>query len=256
MPAIVPLIIIWVCVVAFILCVIGGLLILFERWTPRNNATRRWLVGGLLVSIVGGVSGFASQQFRPGQPTAPATLDRQALNVPTDVGNHVAPTLTTDPPPATPRNSPNDAGSPSQDADAATPATVTDWAEATLGPRPLLAPTIFAAYPGCVASLASQSEETVLSADVDACRHELTRMHSERILPVYNLKAPYERKLEQQEEGLRSRHLESETLPRYSYVLAEMERLRGARSARFVALDRRLQDDIANCFDRRCRASA
>jgi hypothetical protein len=120
----------------------------------------------------------------------------------------------------------------------------------------LLAPTIQADYPGCVARLASQSEETILSADVDACRHELTRMHSEQILPVYNLKDPYERKLEQEEEHLRSRHLEAETLPRYSYVLAEMERLRGERWDRFVALDRHLQDDIANCFRRKCRASA
>ncbi len=63
MPPIATNIILYTSIAAFVLCVIGGLLILFERWEPKHSGTRRWLVGGVLASIVGGVVANSNAMF-------------------------------------------------------------------------------------------------------------------------------------------------------------------------------------------------
>jgi len=249
MPAIVPLIIIWVCLAAFVLCLIGGLLILFERWTPHHAATRRWLVGTLLISVVGAVSGYATRQFSGNAVAAPVQPAEQR-RVADTAGPHPAPPANPNPSASVEPNVPHSETS----TDPAVPAAITAWADSTLGQRPQMAVALNAPYPACVGRLAAQPVEDVLEADASACYRELERFHTEQVLPVYARKAPYETNLERQEETLRPGHLESSTLPRYAYVLAEMERLRGDAWDEFVALDRRIADDKSNCWRRKCRA--
>lgn len=247
MPAIVPLVIIWVCVAAFVLCMIGALLALFEIWTPKSAATKKWLVSGLLFSAVGAVGTFAAKQFNEAPGAEQATTSRSgAAGEGSDRGQ----------PRPSPRNTPvTDPQQPPPESTVSLPEAVREWAEA-LGPRPGFEAAMRAPYPSCVGNLSGQDEAAVLSAETTACRRELNRFHTEWILPVYNRKAAYEENLERQEETLRPRSLESETLPRYSYVLSEMTRLRGEQWDSFVALDRRIQDNIADCLRRKCRSAA
>lgn len=250
MPAIVPLIIIWVCLAAFIICLVGGLLILFERWTPKNAATRRWLVGTLLVSVVGAVGGFATRQFNGNANAATTTPPAEAHQVADPVRPPPVPPVHPNPPnPSQPGGTQPETGT-----EPAVPAAIVDWAESTLGPRPQMALALDAPYPACVSRLAGQPAGDVLEADASACYRELERFHTDQVLPVYARKAPYETNLERQEETLRPGHLEAGTLPRYTYVLSEMERLRGDGWDQFVALDRRIADDKSNCWRRKCRA--
>lgn len=248
MPANVAPVVIWACVVAFILCLVGALLILFERWTPKRRSTSKWLVGGVLSSIVGAVGSFAAAQFSGTSPPPIAEADQSGTTKAALVS----------PSPPTPRPAAADATpTPSvQDMPADNvPAGVREWAE-VLGPRPGFETAMRATYPACVASLSGQDEASVTSEASAACRRQLAQFHTEWILPVYNRKAPYERNLEQQEQALRARNLEPEILPRYSFVLAEMTRLQGEQWDRFVALDRRVADDSTACLRRRCRRPA
>lgn len=247
MPANVAPVVIWACVAAFILCLIGALLIIFERWTPKSRATSKWLVGGVLTSAVGAVGSFAAAQF--GGTSPPIAQANQS-------GAAKAPPVSPLPPasgPAAADAAPT-AAVPDTPADIV-PAPIREWAE-VLGPRPGFEIAMRATYPACVASLSGQEEASVTGEASAACRRALAEFHTEWILPVYNRKAPYERNLERQEQALRARNLEPEILPRYSYVLAEMARLQGEQWDQFVALDRRVADDSTACLRRRCHRPA
>lgn len=247
MPASVAPVVIWACVVAFILCLAGAVLVLFELWTPRSRATRKWLLSGVLFSAVGAVGSFAAAQFGGSPPPQPDSNQNGAAKL------AVAPPAPRPRPPVVPDSAPS---SETRETPADTlPAAVREWAE-VLGPRPGFETAMRAAYPNCVASLSGQNEASVPSEAAAACRRQLAQFHTEWILPVYNRKAPYEQNLELQERALRPRNLEPEILPRYSYVLAEMARLQGEQWDRFVTLDRQVADDSAACLRRRCRRPA
>lgn len=246
MPEGVTTVIVWVCVAAFILCMIGALLALFEIWTPKSRATRKWLISGLLFSAVGAVGSFAAKQFNEAPASAQTATSQSEMRQERSDRRRARPRR-----PSAPATDPE----PPPEAPDSESEGVREWAE-VLGPRPGFETAMRAAYPSCVGSLGGQEEASVLSADTVACRRALNRFHTEWILPVYNRKAAYEENLEHQEETMRARHLEPDVMPRYSYVISEMNRLRGGQWDRFVALDRRIQDDIVNCLRRKCRNAA
>ena len=259
MPANVAPVVIWACVAAFILCLIGALLALFEIWTPKREATSKWLISGVLFSAVGAVGAYAAARFNDSSPAIQAAVaqpgsaraagDDRAASTRELVSNEAQPA----PPAGDTTPSPGAGGA--ETAQASVPASVRAWAE-VLGPRPGFEAVMNAPYPACVARLRGQEEAAVTNADAVACRRELLAFHTERILPVYNRKGPYEQNLERQEQVLRARGLETEILPRYSHVLAEMARLQGEEWDAFVALDRRVGDDATSCLRRKCRAPA
>lgn len=241
MPESVAPVLIWACVVAFILCLAGALLVLFELWTPKRRATRNWLVSGVLVSAVGAVGSFATAQFSVSRATPVEANQAEAVRPPAGAGE--TPIVAVTPPPADEPAAPSPA-----------PA-FPEWA-GMLGPRPGFEAATGAAYPACVARLRQRGEAMIPSEDALACRRELVQFHTDWILPVYNRKAPYERNLELQEQALRPRNLEPDILPRYSYIVSEMARLQGEQWDAFVALDRRVGDDTTSCLRRRCRSAA
>lgn len=57
-----------VCVIAFTLCVGGGLAILFERWKPTNPNTSKFLVTGVVASAVAAVIPPGGNLFGVSQP--------------------------------------------------------------------------------------------------------------------------------------------------------------------------------------------
>lgn len=249
MPASVAPVVIWACVVAFVLCLAAALLVLFELWTPKSRATRKWLLSGVLFSAVGAVGSFAAAQFS-GTGGLPAPDANQVETV----GQTVRPPRPPAPPPAAPDPVPP-SPEPQEPPPAPLPAAVRDWA-AVLGPRPGFEAALRATYPGCVARLREGGEALGSAQEAADCRRALAHFHREWILPVYNRKASYEENLERQEQALRARNLEPDILPRYSHVVSEMARLQGEQWDAFVALDRRVGDDITSCQRRRCRSAA
>jgi hypothetical protein len=133
------------------------------------------------------------------------------------------------------------------------PEEVTSWAEAELGTRPVFRSP--ATYPDCVATLRSQ--ETVNRGDARDCRAELEQMHLTEIIGFYNVKRAYDIQLEDQEEKLRRGGISQDELPRYNYVVGEMERLNGdgsAETAAFHDLEGRLLKDIQSCRRSLCQS--
>lgn len=245
MPPFVLEVILWTCVMAFVLCVIGGLLIVFGRWEPKDPKVKKWLLSGVLFSVVGGVVGFAGKQFAMPAAT-PAPIEQRLSNK-----------AAAEPGPATPDPRPGaDAARPPvapppDNADNAIPEAVRGWAARALGERPLLSQQAAAAYPTCVARLGALDLAAVTQADARACRREVAAFHATVILPYYNRKTPYDRALQVQETQLRDRADD----PRYVYVLAEMDRLNGDDSAEedlILSLDERYTRDIRACARARC----
>jgi hypothetical protein len=248
MPPFVLEVVMWTCVVAFVLCVIGGLLIVFGRWEPKDPKVKKWLLNGVLFSVVGGVVGFAGKQFTtPG--STPAPIERLASNQ--TVAEPAIGTRTPDPPPGADAARPPVVPPPAN-ADNAIPEAVRSWAGRALGERPLLSQQAAAAYPTCVARLGALDIAAVTQADARACRREVTTFHASVILPYYNRKTPYDRALTVQEAQLRERSDD----PRYLYVRAEMDRLNGDDSAEedlILSLDERYMRDIRACARARCQ---
>lgn len=253
MPAYVTETIIWTCVIAFMICVIAGLLVLTERWTPKNSATSKWLVGGVLVSAVGAVGGFASQQFKDGGAPQPPEVNESAPQ--SEGAPRPAPVTRQTPRRPVEPVPPKDESVPALPVPPAAdvPEEVVAWAETELGARPVFDADV--AYPVCVAALRAQ--DNVSRKEARNCRAELEQLHLTAIVGFYNLKRPYDGRLEDQEAALRERGISQDELARYNYVTAEMDRLNSDKSEVLPAvhdLESRLLRDIQSCRRSLCQS--
>lgn len=252
MPAYVTETVIWTCVGAFIICMIAGVLIITGRWEPKDPAIRKWLLRSVFFTAVGSVATFAAVQFSGGgadpvpSPEVNETkpLDPQGQRATPDTreqGRQDRGRLPVGPPR-------DQEVRPVEDI----PQEVTSWAGSELGPRPMFcsAPD----YPECVATLRGQ--DSVSRKEARRCRSALEQLHLAAVVGFYNLKRPYDIRLEQLEGALRDGGISQEELPRYNYVLAEMDRLNGDKSEEVSAvheLEERLLQDIQACRRSLCQ---
>ncbi|UAB78539.1 hypothetical protein INR77_02035 [Erythrobacter sp. SCSIO 43205] len=217
-----------VCVLAFTLCVVGGLLILFERWTPSNPHTAKFLVTGVVASAVAAVTPGAGNLFAAEKPpVAPGPLNGGNYD---GIGNGGAgggditapleaePTSTPSPTPAaTPTPTPSPSPTPTPPAAEAEPqfsAEVRKWAETTLPPRPFLDKPLGSAYPPCAARLRAAGEPDGPSSEADTCFNQLQAYNSQVLIPHRDRRAKYIPQLQQ-----RSRDERNEE--RWRYLTAE-----------------------------------
>lgn len=253
MPAYVTETVIWTFVIAFVACMAGGVLMVLGFWEPKDPAVRKWLFRGVVGSVVGAVVAFGIQQFSTppgdGQAKAPAADENRPAA------------------PAPPVQQPRPLTRPERDREVPPdtpvpqvverlPDEVRAWAETELGPRPVLSSDGDGNYPSCVARLRSRESSDVSMTDARGCRRELQQFHMDVVVAYYEKKRPYDRNLEAQEAALRRNGLQTEELPKYNYILAEMERLNGEDSAEanaLHALEQRLLDDIRRCSVPACR---
>jgi hypothetical protein len=237
---------------------------IFGLWEPKDPAVRKWLLSGVVISVVGAVVGFGVQQFNPpkhgenseqsAKPGTAATLSNGSRQPTTSgsatPGTAVDQSKTDTEPGAAEGKSPSSNGPTT----AAIPADVRDWAEHALGQRPILSPDVDSDYPPCVARLRNAAQ-----ADPDAardCKRDLQSFHLSTIVAYYDVKGPYDRKLEREDALLRKGSLLPDELPRYNYIIAEMDRLNGEDSAEDEAvhrLEERLLSDIKRCAKSACR---
>jgi hypothetical protein len=255
MPAYVTGTIIWTFVIAFIACIAGGVLMIFGVWEPKDPAVRKWLLRGVVISVVGAVVAFGVRQFAP--TTNPSSQE------PTN-----SPQQPQRPPPGQPRPQPA-TGRPGQPQGGATPEQpaavpqpppvpddLKDWAENELGPRPMLPDQVEQQYPPCAAQLSGRDPGETDAADALSCRRDLQKFHLDVVVAYYDTKRPYDRNLEAQEGALRKGGLQPDELPKYNYIIAEMDRLNGEDSPEENALhslEERLLADIRRCSKSACR---
>lgn len=195
MPDTVANVILFTSVGAFVICVVAGLAILLELWKPRNPATRKWLVGGLLVSVVGGVGVYARHLF----DTDPASASTR------EVGSVVASR-----PPST--SAPKQEPAPLATLNTAVPARPVscalapppEWAANELGERPNFDCAIQAPYPPCAADLRQRDPVAISVQEAQTCEKSLKDFRRSNIAPVLAAKALYESSLEAVEVPLRS----------------------------------------------------
>jgi hypothetical protein len=232
---------------------IAGLLMMFNVWEPKDPAVKKWLRNGVVISIVGAVGAFGVRQFAapsgpPSQPTARPAQPSEPIVAPSGPGLR-------EPPRSPPR-----AKAPSQpDPDAppspAIPVELQAWAMETLGPRPMLQADAEQQYPSCVSRLSNAGQDAE-DNDALSCRRDLHQFHMDVIVAYYDAKRPYDRKLEAQEAALRKAGVQTVELPKYNYVIAEMDRLNGTDSAEENAvhsLEERVLGDIRRCSQSPCR---
>jgi hypothetical protein len=258
MPPFILEVVLWTCVGAFVLCIVAGLLIVFGRWEPKDPKVKKWLLSGLLFSVVGSVGGFAGRQFAlPSTPPAPV-----------DHGNSLsadarsAPDIQPGPQPGPSPHGPAEHGPaveppPPVAADSGPPEEVRAWAGRALGTRPVLTTAAAANYPTCAARLRAQEISTVTEADAHACRAEVEAFHSSVLVSYYQVKGPYDIALQVQEARLRNHGGDPRADPRYLSVLEEKERLNGEDSAEEnlrLSLDEQYSHDMRRCSRALCHS--
>lgn len=240
MPDYVASVVIWTSVAAFVVCVVAGLAILLEWWVPKHPDTRTWLVGGVLVSIVGAVVGFVGASWKdpPVGPTAPGSFASPG----------VAPKAGETPSPKSAETvalmpSPTSSGA---SCELHTPSALQDWSAATLGLRPNFRCVGEATYPECVAELRGRPGGEVSQVEARACADQIGEFRRTQVAPTYAAKAIYQTRLETAEVRLRSVQQPVDT-DRREYVVAEIARMNGEGWADFVEIDRRSLGDLNLC---------
>ncbi|MEO9599077.1 hypothetical protein [Parasphingorhabdus sp.] len=206
MPPIASNIILYTSIAAFVLCVIGGLLILFERWEPKHSGTRRWLVGGVLASIVGGVVANSNAMFRQSGDNSTAVSIFNAQTPESPNGSIAVQTERTVPDPRTTNpeiGSTNDIGltTPSEPdvPNPTPPATsakkwserIVSWQSANLPARPTLPDPPDKSYPECADKIKAQDFLAVTKQDARDCFRLLDQFNSKTLLPYQFLYHPY-----------------------------------------------------------------
>lgn len=252
MPDYLSEVIMWTCGIAFVVCMIAGLLIVAGIWEPKDPAVRKWLLRVVVFSVVGAVAGFAVRQFSWGdggnsepqldssEQTSPKFSDRQPGDTSGSGPRETVPPvdhLTKEPAPTVPT----------------VPDGVATWALDALGTRPVFNnPPV---YPGCIQTLRNQ--DSVSRKEARSCRNDLEQMHLNVIVEFYDLKRAYDSRLEHQEAKLRERGISQKELPRYNYIVSEMERLNGDGSREIASLhqlEEKLLRDIRACRQSLCQS--
>ncbi|MEM1053032.1 MAG: hypothetical protein AAGI28_13165 [Pseudomonadota bacterium] len=198
-----------VCVIAFTLCVVGGLLIIFERWTPTNPHTAKFLVMGVLASAVAAVTPGVGDLFggnnreddplvvkpnnQADKPPLPGRDETETLSVPTD-----EPTDTAELPDPADSNAldPPSEGDPDPQPQPQFSAEVREWAEQTLPLRPFLDQPLGSTYPPCASRLRGAGAPAVPSSDAGACFDQLQDFNRQVITQHRDRRAEYIPQLE------------------------------------------------------------
>ena len=242
-----------VCAVAFTACVVAGLLIIFERWTPADPKTRTYLVSGVLASAVAavtpGVGGLwttivADETATP--TPAPTTTPAESA-VP-------APSPTETPALSIPDPSPT-AEDRVQRSELCVPPQPSDLAEAAvvLGPRPDINCARNAPYPQCVDEILGRARGETVPSEGRDCSIAVQLWQSRFIATVYQVKAGYEPALESLELSSRPRAGDPPS-ELHEYASAEMKRLLGPNWNVHVELDKKSSHDMNYCYNHLCRA--
>lgn len=199
-------IILYTSIAAFVLCVIGGLLILFERWEPKHSGTRRWLVGGVLTSIVGGVVANSNAMFQPPDNSIEQAEndvqpgpkdDNTPLDQPSKSDTGKLSLVDVD------LNQPDNAGLdpvdplPQDTAAKSWSPRIVAWQSENLPERPNLPAPPDKNFPPCAEEMKTQDITEITKADARTCFRLLDQFNSSVLLPYQVRYHPYTDQVEQ-----------------------------------------------------------
>lgn len=206
MPPIATNIILYTSIAAFVLCVIGGLLILFERWEPKHTGTRRWLVGGVLASIVGGVVGNSNAMFNQSGKAISLVGNNIQGNPANANAAAITPSATAELNPPNPdQNRPSDDDVPQPDTaglnslDSTPPITparawspqILSWQSENLPTRPTLPTPPDKSFPKCAEEMKAQDITEITKESARSCFRLLDQFNSNILLPYQVHYHPY-----------------------------------------------------------------
>lgn len=178
---------------AFIICVGGGLAILFELWTPRNAGTRKLLVNGVVISLVTAVGGFAAQQFTKGDNRP----DAEVLGVVPKGGTAISVPVAKKQAPANAPVAPAEGGEPEVPPNPAPLSeAVAAWSKENLPPRPTLPQPDDAQYPSCAADLRAKDVPDIAPSEARTCYRALQAFNAGTLLTYQNAQIPYVERLD------------------------------------------------------------
>ncbi len=249
------LVILAVCALAFIACVIGGLLNLFELWKPKNPNTPKFLVGGVLAAAVGAIAPNKDYLFgsdRLGQPddarSEPVrTPDKPRRQEPDEQPPSQSPLRPSDtkPNPSPIVESPAVA-TPVPPCAMPHPEQLTGWAENSLGARPDFACATQRPYPTCAKSLMLRSSDETSEEEADECAVRIADFRRVSVAIIYRIKGEYGKKLQDNEMALRVDYSPI-GLQRWSYISSELQRMNGQEWASFRGIDEESRADLRAC---------
>lgn len=252
-------VVMWTFVAVFVVCTIAGLLVLLERWVPKNPETGKWLLRSVIFTAVGSMVSLGVNVANTHQPGSgnvqipveqPSTPKRPDAAIETPPGPTVA-----EPQEHQDEVSPEPLTPAGPAASGEHPPEVREWALANLGKRPSIAAATD--YPSCVAELRGRPANEVAPSDARVCTREIDRFHHDVVIAFYNLKQPYDIALETQEQALRQGGLTGDERPLHDYVVSEMDRLNAPASVEFdrlSSLEARIQTDRRACNRSRCQS--
>lgn len=248
----IPAVIAWAFTLTFLIALVLVLLDVAGVRRIEDESQRRWLFRSLFASVILAVTGFGTWQFDIlKQDARPAAVAADIPPVAPPAPPHSA---APSPPARSDQSAPQPPAQPAEPGALTIPAEVRAWADRALGPRPVLAAVVGGHYPACAAQLRARPVADIALSDARACRQELNRFNDTRLVAYFNLKRPYDHKLEEQGELLGGNGLTSEEVPQFNYVRAEIARLTGEEWDRVVELQQQTMGDIARCARTRCSA--
>jgi hypothetical protein len=251
-------VLLWTCIVPFILCMIAGLLVLFEIWTPKNPKTGKWLLNSVVFLAVPAVGSFAIKLFtNPSEagngqnPPAPQAASAPASNL-------AQPARPVEAARAQPPENPPVAPSPAaQSALEPVPETLRPWAAEHLGQRADVDPAFESAYPSCVTDLRARAAEAVAPSEAEDCRRGLSEHHQRYLVPLYAERTRYGRKLTNELAILTRSEITPDNLPLLNFLTRENRNFNyaeGQAYQRFRGAERRINADIDLCDTNSCKA--